>query len=129
MKSNGVAWQLTSFVEPTDLLEDAGGREAVIKNIIYLHDHLLGEKLEENDAEIQRTLALFEGVYADGHDDLLSEDPNYPVALPSDCRATTDRITGDDLGAAALTDDPDYTVRAWMAVVSYLLGDFAFLYE
>ena len=31
--------------------------------------------------------------------------------------------------AMPLTDDPSYTVRAWMAVVTYLLGDAKFLYE
>lgn len=51
------------------------------------------------------------------------------MALRSPCRASTDRITGIELGEAALTDDPDYTVRAWMAVVTYVLGDFGFLYE
>ncbi len=120
---------LFPHVETTDLLDDAAGREAILRNIIYLHEHLLSETLEENDPEIQRTFALFEGVYRDGHDDLLSENSTYPVALPSACRATTDRITGEELGDASLTDDPDYTVRAWMAVVSYLLGDFAFLHE
>ncbi|MEM6292229.1 MAG: hypothetical protein AAGA54_13220, partial [Myxococcota bacterium] len=116
-------------VDVTDLPDTDAGRDAIVANIVYLHEHLLGERLSESDPEIQRTYALYEGVYRDGHDDLLSEDPEYSVALPSPCRASTDRITGEELGDAALIDDPDYTVRAWMAVVTYLLGDHAFLYE
>lgn len=115
-------------VEITDLPNE-GGDAAIRDNIVYLHEHLLGDRLDSNDSEIERTVQLFNTVYEHGHTDLLSESSNYSVALPSPCRASTDRITGEELGAAALTDDPDYTVRAWMAVVSYLLGDFGFLYE
>lgn len=115
-------------VEITDLPNE-GGDAAIRDNIVYLHKHLLGERLDSDDSEIERTVQLFNTVYEHGHTDLLSESSNYSVALPSPCRASTDRITGDELGDAALTDDPDYTVRAWMAVVSYLLGDFGFLYE
>ena len=61
--------------------------------------------------------------------DLLAEDSEYSINLPTPCRVTTDRITGEELGDAAITEDPEYTIRAWMAVVSYLLGDFTFLYE
>ena len=28
-----------------------------------------------------------------------------------------------------VTEDPDYSVRAWMAVVTYLLSDYNFVYE
>ncbi len=115
-------------VEITDLPNE-GGDAAIRDNIVYLHEHLLGDRLDSNDSEIERTVQLFNTVYEHGHTDLLNESSNYSVALPSPCRASTDRITGEELGAAALTDDPDYTVRAWMAVVSYLLGDFGFLYE
>ncbi len=117
-------------VELTDMPDSDAGRTAIIENIVYLHQHLLGEKLDASDPEIQRTYALFEGVFGDGHADLLSEDGDYSVALPSACRATVDRVTGEELAEGdSLLDDPDYTVRAWMAVVSYLLGDHRYLYE
>jgi hypothetical protein len=29
----------------------------------------------------------------------------------------------------AVIEDADYTVRAWMATVTYLLGDFRYLYD
>lgn len=116
-------------VEVTDL-PDNGGREKIINNIIYLHQHLLGETRDDEDPEVLRTLALFEGVLNDGRNDLLSESPEYSTALEGACRATIDRVSGDDLPEGdQLIDDPDYTIRAWMAVTSYLLGDYRFLYE
>jgi hypothetical protein len=118
---------LFPHVDITDL--PSTGSDSIRDNIVYLHEHLLGETLDPDDPEVERTYAVFEAVFNQGHDDLLSEDPQYSVNLPGDCRATTDRITGEQLGDAALTEDPDYTVRAWMAVVSYLLGDYAFLHE
>jgi hypothetical protein len=118
---------LFPMVETTDL--PGAGDDAILENIQYLHRHLLGEALDRDDPELHRTFEMFKAVQEHGSVDLLSEDPEYSINLPNPCQATTDRITGEDLGGAALTEDPDYTVRAWMAVVSYLLGDFAFLYE
>ena len=119
---------LFPHVEPTDVPDTS--EDAIVENIQYLHRHLLGESLDANDPEVARTYQLFKTIYEHGSADLLLEEGGeYSVNLPSPCRATTDRITGDELGEAAITEDPDYTIRAWMAVVSYLLGDFAFLYE
>lgn len=118
---------LFPFAEPTD--QPGAGDEAILDNIVYLHRHLLGETVDRDAPEVQRTFQLFSTVFEHGNTDLLSEDSQYSINLPTPCRVTTDRITGEDLGDAALTEDPDYTIRAWMAVVSYLLGDFRFLYE
>ncbi len=41
-----------------------------------------------------------------------------------------DPITGEDLPEERrVRRDEDYTMRAWMAVVTYLLSDYDFLYE
>jgi hypothetical protein len=45
------------------------------------------------------------------------------------CRATNDYWTGADLAENAITQDPDYTVRAWMGVLTYMLSDYKFLHE
>ena len=46
------------------------------------------------------------------------------------CRLNDDRMTGDSLpNDRRINQDPDYTVRAWMAAVSYLLSDYRYLYE
>lgn len=114
-------------VELTD--QPGVGDDAILENIVYLHRHLLGETLDRDDPEIHRTFELFKAVFEHGNTDLLAEESEYSINLPTPCRVTTDRITGEELGDAAITEDPEYTIRAWMAVVSYLLGDFTFLYE
>ena len=52
------------------------------------------------------------------------------VYLPWACRATTDWWTGEELTEAKhVTRDDKYVVRAWMAVLTYLLADYRFVYE
>jgi hypothetical protein len=117
-------------VEATDV-PGAPGADAVIReNLVYMHDHLLGEALTPSDPEIERSYEVFKAVWADGQQGLLLPESPYPVALPSPCRATTNPITGEAIATdQQLIEDPDYTVRAWMAVTAYMLGDFRFLYE
>ena len=104
----------------------ADNEEAIRNNIKYLHKHLLGEVLEDDDFELERTYRLFEAVLELGQREMGTEE--YPVALPGMCQALVDRQTGEAL-TSPVTDDPNYTVRAWMAVVSYMLGDYRFIYE
>ena len=117
-------------VELTDLPGTPGGDEAIRANLVYLHDHLLGEALGPDDPEIDRSYAVLKGVWDDGQDGLMLEEAPYPMALPGACRATTDPITGDAIPEGMqIVDDPDYVVRSWMAVITYMLGDYRYLYE
>jgi hypothetical protein len=134
---------LFPFVDPTFKPEDGNGFEvpaaasAIRANIQYLHAKLLGEYLDQNSPEINRTYELFLNVWKEGQRGLKapSDDPEamgameYGTALPGTCAATTDFWTGNDLGDKAITEDPNYTIRAWMAVMSYLLSDYRFLHE
>ena len=88
-------------------------------NIQYLHRYLLGEELALNSPEITETYALFSAALQDGGS----------VALPSRCVRTKNLLTGETLSGGGLKTDPNYTIRAWMAVVAYLLSDYGFLYE
>jgi len=125
---------LFPYVEPGFEPEDANGfeipavTESIRANLQYLHWHLLGEELEIDDPEIDRTYALFLEVWRDGKRGIgLGE---YQVGLPGDCQANTDFWTDQPLSDAdRITNDPDYTIRAWMAVMTYLLGDYRFLHE
>jgi hypothetical protein len=125
---------LFPYVEPGFEPEDSNGfeipavTEAIRANIQYLHWHLLGEELEIDDPEIDRTYALFLEVWRDGKRGIgLGE---YQVGLPGDCQANTDFWSGQPLSDAdRITNDPDYTIRAWMAVMTYQLGDYRFLHE
>jgi len=88
---------------------------AIRQNIQHLHQRVLGERLELADPEIDRTYALFLAVWSKGRQGVI--DGVYGATLPEDC--AVDSIAG----------DADYTARAWMAVLSYLLSDYRFLYE
>jgi hypothetical protein len=97
-------------------------------NIQDLHERILGEKLELEDPEIERTYQLFLDTWKDGTANLAAgeEDP----WLSWWCQARVDPNTQVELPEAErLGEDPNYTVRAWMAVITYLLSDYSFLYE
>ncbi len=99
---------------------------AIEANILYLHEQVLGERITVDDPRFEDTLFLFESVYEDGLSGLA--EGVYPATLIAPCQQTTHPETGDPL-EVPIVDDPDYTVRAWMAVVSAMLGDFQFIYE
>lgn len=105
--------------------EQGGPNSSVRENIQHLHWHLLGEQLDLNDPEIDRTYDLFVEVYEEGQRGLNAEE--YGIGLGS-CAATTDIWTGEDL-EVPITEDEDFTIRAWIAVTSYLLTDWKFLHE
>ena len=58
-------------------------------------------------------------------------DGSVPEELAGQCRLYNDRITGDSTCRTdrRINRDTEYTVRAWMAAVSYLLSDYRYLYE
>lgn len=135
--------KLFPFVDPTFKPEDENGFEvpaassAIRANIQYLHAKLLGEYLDQNDPEINRTFELFLNVWKEGQrgmgnlvdDGMGNQMPEYGPQLPGQCQATMDFWTAAPLNERAITEDRDYTIRAWMAVISYLLSDYRFLHE
>ena len=97
---------LFPFADETDIPDGGAGETAIRQNIQFLHRHILGEDLALNDAEIANTYQLFLDVRAEGD-----------TAIQSQCR-----------GGGSSTDS-NGTVIPWMAVVTYLLADYRFLYE
>ncbi len=97
---------LFPFVDATDIPDGGAGESAIRQNIQFLHRRILGEDLAPNDAEIDDTYQLFVDVRAAGES-----------AIQSQCR-----------GGGGSTDN-NGTVIPWMAVVTYLLADYRFLYE
>ena len=138
-----LANELACYAAPEDFLRDSNDRllfpfvdedtqpttsqnQADIRsNIQYLHAHLLGEVLDENDSEINITYDLFIDVLEAGQDAIGSTEQS---ALPILCRRTQDIFTGNEL-SQELVDDQDFVVRAWMAVLGYLFSDYRFVYE
>lgn len=104
----------------------AAADAAIKKNIQYLHWHILGERLEDGHPELDRTYNLFVETWEEGSAKVVSEEVSGSLGS---CAATTD-IYGNDLSEEErLERDENYAVRSWMAVVTYLLADYNFLYE
>lgn len=96
---------LFPFADETNT-PDNGGEGLIRQNIVHLHRQLLGEDWGNNDAEVNATYQLFIDIRAVGDN-----------TIPGDCR-----------GGGGSTDT-NGTVLPWMAVVTYLLTDYQFLYE
>jgi len=93
------------------------------QNIAYLHHLILGENVKEDDPEVERTYQIFLETWRE-----LAAAPESELAWW--CRGRWDPSTGLDLPEdQIIDDDPDHTIRAWMAVMSYLMMDYKFIYE
>jgi hypothetical protein len=125
---------LFPMVEATYVPEDGNGFdvpmaiEAIRRNIQYLHRHVLGESLELDDPEIDRTYDLFYETWKEGRAKVLARD--LPASIHYSCQGRVDFWTGEAFPVAErVAADGLYAVRAWSAVVSYLLMDYRFLYD
>ena len=97
---------LFPFVDETDVPDGGAGEAAIRQNIQFLHRHILGEDLALNDPELDNTYQLFLDARAEGETNIQSQ-----------CRG------------GGSSSDTNGTVIPWMAVVTYLLADYRFLYE
>ena len=88
--------------------------EQIQRAIVFLHQRVLGRFDEIDSPEVARTFELFSGIVADAHNQGRVE----PQEIWS-CRQ----------GLEQPVPDPHYTLRAWRAVVTYLLRQHEFLYE
>ncbi|MEM9489178.1 MAG: DUF1588 domain-containing protein, partial [Myxococcota bacterium] len=129
---------LFPLVETSYVPEDENGfpipaSEAAIRaNIRHLHRHLFGGDFAEGDAEadaeIERTFALFLEVWRDGQRGMLEGE--YSGVMHWECQARKEFWTGESLPQGQRIElDLNYSVRAWRAVLAYLLSDYRFLHE
>lgn len=84
--------------------------------IVHLHQRILGRWDAADDPEVERTFQLFAGIVADAK----SREGIEPTESYF-CQTERDVSPRDA--------DPDYTIRAWRGVVTYLLRQHEFLYE
>ncbi len=97
-------------------------------NLVHLHAQILGEQLDISDPEIERSYQLFLETWKEGAANVAAGKEN--AWLSWWCAARVDPNTQQDLPEAQqISDDTTYTIRAWMAVVTYLLSDYKFLFE
>ncbi|MBI4703571.1 MAG: hypothetical protein HY744_20865 [Deltaproteobacteria bacterium] len=96
--------------------------------MVQLHTRLLGETLAPDDPEIERSYTLFAETWHEGKLKVASQ--TLSTYLEGSCRASTDFWTGQALPEEErIEQDEKYIIRAWMAVLTYLLSDYRFLYE
>lgn len=102
-------------------------QEAIRANLVHLHAQLLGETLEPTDPEITASYNLFYDTWQEGVAGINADE--IGTGLPWQCIANRDWWTNENLGDREVRNDGHYTARAWMAVLTYLLTDYHFLYE
>lgn len=106
----------------------------VRQNIQYLHVYLLGEELSIGSEELVISEQLFMDSLNRGRQMILASGGEWSdITLPSDCDVTKD-FNGTQLHEKdgidnRLREDRQYVIRAWMALVAYLLADYKFLYS
>jgi len=126
--------RLFPFVEVSYEPQTADGfavpevEQKIKENIQYLHYRLLGESLPLEHDEIAATYSLWVDTWKEGKaGHALGE---IPTNLHWACWANRDFWTNEVLpNDIRLYQDPNYTIRSWMAVMSYLLSDYRFLYQ
>jgi hypothetical protein len=104
-----------------------GSIASIRANLVHMYKLFLGQTLDPADPEIERALQLyvetFRELQAAGKEDIEYEcqgriDPastvDPPTELPKDQQ---------------ITKDKNFTIRSWMAVTTYLLLDWKFLYQ
>jgi hypothetical protein len=116
-------------VDPIEAPELAGhtvdGSVASIKaNIVHLHQLFLGETLDVADPEVERTYQLFLETWRE----LASRPDDKDIEWA--CRGRWLPESDTELPEEQRIDkDDNFTIRSWMAVVTYMLLDWKFLYE
>jgi hypothetical protein len=102
-------------IEPDILPGSSPEADTLIrKAIVHLHQRVLGRYDSEESPEVKRTFELFSGIVQDA-----SERKGIDPRENYSCRQNL----------LSPVPDPKYTVRAWRAVVTYLLRQQEFLYE
>ncbi|HRF00863.1 MAG TPA: DUF1592 domain-containing protein [Pirellulaceae bacterium] len=103
-------------IEPDTLPGVSAEDDARIRAaIVHLHRRILGREDDASSPEVQRTFGLFGGLVAEA----AARKGLEPREIYH-CRPDPENTT---------VDDPHYTIRAWRAVVTYLLRQHEFLYE
>ena len=108
--------RLFPTIEPSTVPGDPMSEKQIRAAIVHLHEFILGREDQPEDAEVNQTFRLFEDILA-----AAAERGDLPTSETYFCKS----------GAEASPRDPDphYTIRAWRAVISYLLRQQEFLYE
>ena len=84
--------------------------------------------LTPGHSQEEETFQLFLAAWREGYQEIANDQASRD--LHGACRATFDFETGEGLAdELKIERDSTYTVRAWMAVVTYLLADWRFTHH
>ena len=114
-------------IEITDVPEVDGtpqpGVEAKVRaGLVHLHEQILGETHVADDDDINRAWSLWLETWRE-------TTAANSTSLVFQCRGRWD-ASGVDLPLTdRIENDTNFTIRAWMAVITYLLADYRFLYQ
>lgn len=119
----------TETVPETPLGEvDEAGKAAITSNIRFLYSRLFGEAPSEESTEFQRAFDIYVSTWKVGRNELAFEDGDR--YLPWECRYRRAPGAAEDLPEEQRLElDDTYAIRSWMAVTTYLLSDYRFLYD
>lgn len=107
--------RLFPHIEPDVLPGSSPEADAKIRQtIVHLHWRILGRNDAPDSREVDRTFRLFQGIVSDA----AGRRGLSPNENDSCCQGLTGRVA-----------DPQYTIRAWRGVLTYLLRQQQFLYE
>jgi hypothetical protein len=125
---------LFPLIEATYEPEDENGfaipdAELAIKhNIQHLFARILDQKVSLEDEELLAAYDLWKDTWKTGRANIAAQRENQD--LPGSCQVNNDYFTNQPLpDEQRLRRDPLYTIRAWNAVVAYMLSDARFLYD
>jgi hypothetical protein len=85
-------------------------------NLVWLHELILGQRLQPDDEEINRTYALFSTVQQEGALRVSSGDEDQRLVY--ECRREQ-----------SVPNDANYVMRSWQAILTYLLRRPEFLLQ
>jgi hypothetical protein len=102
------------------------GQADILRNLRHLHERFLGERLSDDSPELRISYDLLAAAAREGQQAMAAG--MTPRTLTDRCRGARHYATGDPISGGS-ADDPRYIVRAWQAVIAYLLMDYGFLFE
>lgn len=126
--------RLFPLVDASDRPQSTNNKEipdsiaAIKDNIVHLHKLILGESLTVDSPEVARTYQLYLDTWLELQASEGQEKKNTGLAYECWARIDYDNLANIE-EKQQLRDDKDYTIRAWQAVVAYLLLDYRFLYH
>jgi hypothetical protein len=112
--------KLFVFADKYDTPESPYGAQKIKQNIAHFFKIFLGQTIPEDDEEIIHAYNLFVQTWQAGTNNMLDDRESVNLdcwKLSWEPEFIEQRY------------DPNYVIRSWMAVVTYLLGDFYFLFD